>query len=306
MFHRSVLVRESCEYLITADDGIYVDATVGDGGHALAILENARNSIVVGIDKDASALDVAGKRLEIFGNRIKLVHGDFARLDEILIEQLGYDSVDGVLFDLGLRSAMVENRFRGFSFKKPGPLDMRYDTSQTLTAYDVINTYPLERLEKILREYGDVGGARRIAEKIVRARSEKPISTTDELADIVGAGIPPRRLTDVLARVFQAIRIEVNKEYEKLTQALHAAVDVLRPGGRLVVISYHSGEDRIVKNFFNTESRDCICPPGLPVCRCGHKRTIKILTKKVVRPSQEEIEKNPRARSARLRAAERI
>ncbi len=306
MIHQSVLVDKVLEYLITKDDGVYVDATVGDGGHALAILQAAPRSTVIGVDKDKSALNVAKKRLEVFGNRVELVHGDFAELDDIIFEQLGYPQVDGVLFDLGLRAVMVEDRFRGFSFKRPGPLDMRYDTTASFTAFDVVNRYSAEELERIFREFGDVRGARRIAEKIVQARQAKPISTTDELAAIAGEGVPPHRLTDVLARVFQSIRIEVNKEFEVLEKALYASLEVLGSGGRLVVISYHSGEDRIVKRFMQTESRDCICPPGLPVCRCGHRKTLKILTKKVVRPSEEEIRKNPRARSAKLRAAEKL
>jgi len=306
MFHRSVLVQKVLEFLLTADDGVYVDATIGDGGHALAILNAAPKATVIGIDSDKSALETAKERLKFFGKRLELVHGDFENLDEIVLEQLGYGSVDGVLFDLGLRSAMVEDRFRGFSFKKPGPLDMRFNTEETLTAYDVVNRYSPEDLERILREYGDVRGARKIVEKIVDAREKKVITTTEQLAEIVVAGLPQRVHTDVLARVFQAIRIEVNREFEKLERGLYAALEILRPGGRLVVISYHSGEDRIVKHFMATESRDCICPPGLPVCRCGHKRQIKILTKRVVRPSQEEIRQNPRARSARLRAAEKL
>jgi len=294
------------EFLITNEDGIYVDATVGDGGHTLAILEKFKSSKVIGIDIDKKALEKARERLEFFGNRLKLVYGDYSDMERIIREDCEIDYVDGILFDLGIRLEMVTDKFRGFSFQKDGPLDMRFDRKATKTAYRVVNNYSEEMLKKIFRNNSDIKSAGKIARKIVNYRQMKPIETTTQLAEICAGDIPSRKRTDFLARVFQAIRIEVNDEFQKLRDALKNSIEILKSSGRIVIISYHSGEDRIVKNYFATESKDCICPPGLPVCRCGHKRSIRILTKKAVRPDDEEIAQNPKARSAKLRAVEKL
>ncbi len=302
-----MMVNESVGYLVTDRDGVYLDATVGDGGHAIAILEKlgARGK-VIGVDIDEDALQTASQRLSLFGKRVRLIRGDYAELERLVREEAGVDFVAGVLFDLGLRAKLVEDPMRGFSFKRDGPLDMRYDMTAPKSAFDVVNTYSVDELAEILRRYGDVRGYRRIARAIVAARQEAPIRTTEELCRAVESKIPARFRSDILPRIFQAIRIEVNDELRKLRQALEQALEVTAPGGRIVVIAYHSGEDRIVKEFFATEAKDCICPPGIPVCRCGHRRRLKILTPKPIRPTKSEVERNPRARAARMRVAEKI
>ncbi|RKZ29115.1 16S rRNA (cytosine(1402)-N(4))-methyltransferase [bacterium] len=305
-YHRSVLTRKILEFLITTDDGIYVDATIGDGGHSLEILKHTKNAKIIGIDKDIQAVETAKKKCKLFGNRISIYYGDFADVEKIVRDDAGYEFIDGILFDLGLRSEMLENSDRGFSFKKEGLLDMRFDRNSSKTAYIVVNRYSEKKLTSIFHDFADLRNARNIAKKIIAARQKKPITTTTELAEIVAKDVPIRRRNDFLAKIFQAIRIEVNDELDKLRKALESSLEILASGGRIAVITYHSGEDRIVKNFFTTETKDCICPPELPVCRCGHRRSLRIITKKPVLPSKEEIEKNIRARSAKLRVAEKL
>ena len=305
--HKSVLVDQMLKYLCVREEGVYVDATVGDGGYSEAILsKTGGKSTVVGIDIDESAIKVATKRLARFGDSFVPVVGDYAQIEELVREEAGFDFVDGIVFDLGLRSELLAEPIRGFSMKLKGPLDMRYDMKSEKTAYKVINTYSLERLENVLRKFGDVKQARKIAKAIVQRRQHAPIEDTLSFSEVVKSAVPKTMWDEVIPKVFMAIRIEVNDELDKLKSALYGSLEVLKPGGRLVVVTYHSGEDRVVKKFFVTESKDCICPPGVPVCRCGHVKQLEIITKKPIRPSAEEIAANPRARSARLRAAEKV
>ncbi|MCD6594718.1 16S rRNA (cytosine(1402)-N(4))-methyltransferase RsmH [bacterium] len=305
-YHQSVLTWKILEFLVITDDGIYVDATIGDGGHSLEILKSAKNVKIIGIDKDIRAVETAINKLKLFGNRISVFYGDFADIEQIVRDETEYDFVDGILFDLGLRSEMVDDNTYGFSFKKNGMLDMRFDKKSSKTAYEVVNRYSESRLIQIFHDFADLRNAKSIAKKIISARKKNRIETTTELAEIVANGIPSYRQNDFLARIFQAIRIEVNDEFDKLKQALESSLEIVESGGRIAVITYHSGEDRIVKNFFITESKDCICPPELPVCRCGHRKSLRIITKKPIIPSKEEIGRNSRARSAKLRVAEKL
>jgi len=301
-----VLLNEVLQYLITDEDGIYVDGTLGDGGHSFAILEKFKKLKVIGIDEDADALKIASKNLSLFGNRITLIQGNFANLESLVREEARCNYVDGVLLDLGLRQEVVDDPDRGFSFRHDGPLDMRFNKRSQRTAYIVVNRYPQKNLVEILKKYGDVSQSRHIAREIVSARKKSPIATTDQLTQIIKSLFPSSAIKKVLQKVFQAIRIEVNDEFTALESALKQSLEILNPGGKIAVISYHSGEDRIVKNFFSTESKDCICPPGLPVCRCGHRKSLKIITNKPIVPIADEVEKNRSARSTKLRVAQKI
>lgn len=302
MLHRPVLLREVVEGLAVKPGGLYIDATVGAGGHAEAILEaSAPDGCLLGIDADDEAVRLASERLARFGDRVVVIQGNFAELEH-LAKSEGFFQVDGILFDLGFASFQVENPERGFSFYADGPLDMRYDRSRRRSAYHIVNRTKEEELAEIIRRYGEEPRARRIARAIVEAR---PIRTTLELARIVEQVVGSGGRIHPATRVFQAIRIAVNDELATLEAALPQAVSLLKPGGRLAVISFHSLEDRIVKEFFRRESRDCICPPEVPVCGCNHKATLKVITSKPIRPSDEEVKANPRSRSARLRIAER-
>lgn len=277
-----------------------VDATLGDGGHAAAILEaTAPNGKLLGIDADPQALERAGKRLSAFGDRVILVNDNFANL-EAIVERHSFRPVLAVLMDLGLSSWQLEAGGRGFSFLEDVGLDMRLSPSQPVTASDVVNTYSLEELQRIISTYGEEHQARRIAAAIVRQR---PIATALQLAQAIEAAVPRRgQRIHPATRTFQAIRVVVNRELETLESALGQAVRVLEQGGRLVVIAYHSLDDRLIKTFLRRESRDCICPTGQPTCTCGHRASVRLLTKKVVKPSAAEVRENPRVRSARLRA----
>jgi len=305
--HEPALTDSVIEYLLPAlaSGGVVVDATFGGGGHARRVLDISSRVEVVGIDRDPKSLATARAHLAPREHRLRIVRDDFQNLETVL-ERLGVASVRGVLFDLGVSSPQLDEPGRGFSYRADGPLDMRMDPSQALSAHEVVNTYQAVELERIIREYGEERFARRIARAIVEAR---PIATTTELADAVaravsagarhGRGHPARR-------TFQAVRIEVNRELEALRTALPAATRVLSPGGRMVAVSYHSLEDRIVKQHFAREARDCTCPPALPVCRCGASARLRVLTRRPVRPTRAEVERNPRSRSAKLRAAERM
>jgi len=304
-FHKPVLVREVLQYLITDRKGIYVDCTAGGGGHSELILKTiSPEGTLIGIDADAEALAYAEKRLAEFPNKI-LRQIFYDQLDVVLIET-GHNPVQGVLYDLGISSFQVDVERRGFSFQVDAPLDMRFDQTQKLTAADVLNTYSQEELERIIRTYGEERHWRAIAREIVRKRQAIQFKTTRDLVEVVKMIVGEQYLVKSLARVFQAIRIEVNQELERLKKSLEIAFRYLKEGGRLVVISYHSLEDRIVKKFMKEKARDCVCPPGLPECVCGKQQEMKILTRKVVRPTATEIAENPRSRSARLRAAEKI
>jgi len=302
--HIPVMVEEVLGALAVVPGGRYVDCTVGTGGHAEAVMEAASpGGLLLGLDVDGEALAVARKRLESFGEDVRLVEANYRDLLAVC-RAYNFVPVHGVLFDLGLSSFQLAHPERGFSFQAEGPLDMRFDQSQELTAYDLVNKLPERELADIIWRYGEEPHARRIARAIVRAR---PLETTVELAEVVAraVGTAGGRIHPA-TRTFQALRIAVNHELENLEVALYQAVQVLGRGGRLVVISYHSLEDRLVKQFLAREARDCICPPGTPVCQCGHRATLRPVVRGPLRPSPEEVQRNPRARSARLRVAERI
>lgn len=306
--HQPVMVAESLTLLKVRPGGRYIDATFGGGGHTRAILEaSAPDGRVLALDADPAAVARGEALAQEVGPRLTVRHGNFADIAR-LARAAGFDAVDGVLMDLGFSSFQIEEPARGFSFQRPGPLDMRFDPTTGPSAREIVNTWDEEDLARILFEYGEEPKARRIARAIVAARREGPIETTDQLAAIVERAVGGRRGRAIhpATRTFQALRIAVNRELEVLEKGLAGAVDVLAPGGRLVVIAFHSLEDRIVKQFFRTESRDCICPPGTPVCVCGHRARLRVITPKPLRPSEAEQARNPRSRSARLRAAERL
>lgn len=307
MEHTPVLAQRVVDLLVPAVEhgGVIVDATLGRGGHAAALLEAHPALRLVGIDRDPEAVEAAGAYLAPYSGRVRLVRDNFESLAAVL-ERLGGPPVRGVLLDLGISSPQVDAARRGFSFRHEGPLDMRMDPTQELNADLVVNTYGERDLARVLREYGEERFAIRIARAIVGAR---PIRTTAQLAELVRDAIPAaaRRTGGHPARrTFQAIRIEVNDELGALDRALPQALEVLEAGGRMVVLSYHSLEDRRVKRFFAQESRGCTCPPDFPICRCGAEARLRILTRRAIQPSDEEISANPRASAAKLRAAQRI
>lgn len=302
MPHIPVLLEKVVEGLAVKPGGLYIDATVGEGGHAEAILEaSSPDGCLLGIDVDDEAIKKAAEKLARFEGRVALVKANYRDLATIARRE-GFFQVDGILFDLGFAFFQVEDPRRGFSFYLNGPLDMRYDRSGTTSAYHIVNRIPEEELADIIWKYGEEPRARRIAKAIAQAR---PIRSTLELARIVEQVVGSGGRIHPATRVFQAIRIAVNQELDNLKEALPQAVELLKPGGRLAVISFHSLEDRIVKEFFRQESRDCICPPEMPFCVCGHRATLKVITPKPITPSPEEVEANPRSRSAKLRIAER-
>lgn len=301
--HAPVLLEEVLQHLAVAPGGRYIDATVGAGGHAGAILEaSAPDGRLLGLDADPEAVSLARRRLLPWGDRCTLVVANFRHLAQVAVEH-GFGEVDGVLLDLGVSSVQLASPRRGFSFQSEGPLDMRFDPRQGPSAADLVNRLSEEELAEVLWRYGEERAARRIARAIVARR---PITCTRELADLVAEVVPRTGKIHPATRTFQALRIAVNDELAALTEALPQAVQVLRPGGRVVVLSFHSLEDRQVKRFFLREARDCLCPPELPVCQCGHQATLRVITAKPVRPRPEEVRANPRSRSARLRAAERL
>jgi len=302
MQHTPVLLKEVLEGLAVKPGGLYIDATVGEGGHAEAILEaSSPDGCLLGIDVDEEAIKRASERLARFKGRVALVKASYTNLVNTARKE-GFLQVDGILFDLGFALFQVEDAKRGFSFYLNGPLDMRYDRAGKLSAYHIVNRLPEEELADIIWKYGEEPKARRVAKAIVQVR---PIRSTLELARVVEQVVGSGGKIHPATRVFQAIRIAVNRELDNLKEALPQAVELLKPGGRLAVISFHSLEDRIVKEFFRQESRDCICPPELPVCMCHHKATLKVITPKPIKPSPQEVEANPRSRSAKLRIAER-
>ncbi|MDW8067570.1 MAG: 16S rRNA (cytosine(1402)-N(4))-methyltransferase RsmH [Anaerolineae bacterium] len=299
-FHVPVLLQSVLSLLRVRPGGVYIDATVGGGGHAAAILAaSAPDGRLLGLDRDPAALEVARERLLPYGERVTLRRGSFADLMHLAE---GFIPADGVLLDLGLSSLQLADPARGFSFSQDGPLDMRFDPQEGLTAADLVNTLSVRELTDLLYRYGEEKQARRIAEAIVAAR---PIYRTTELAALIERTVGRRERIHPATRTFQALRIAVNRELEALEAVLPQALDVLRPGGRLVVISFHSLEDRMVKQFLHREARDCLCPPEVPVCICGHRARVQVLTPKPVRPDAAEVAANPRARSARLRAGEK-
>ncbi|HEV8596814.1 MAG TPA: 16S rRNA (cytosine(1402)-N(4))-methyltransferase RsmH [Candidatus Dormibacteraeota bacterium] len=304
--HVPALSQEVIELLQPRVGAVAIDCTLGQAGHARQILERITpGGRLLGIDRDPSAVDAARKTLASFGDSVTVVHGRFSDLGAMAIDN-GFSPVDLVLFDFGISSNQVDDPTRGFSFRAEGPLDMRMDPGSKLTAATIVNEYDAVQIERILRDYGEERWSRRIAEFIVARR---PLRTTRDLAQAVEAAIPRRawpRDIHVATRTFQGIRIAVNDELGEIKAGLRAALSTLKPGGRMATISFHSLEDRLVKSFFNVESKDCICPPQQPVCTCGHRATLRIVTRHPVRPSDHEVAANPRARSARLRVAEKI
>ena len=293
--------------LAPREGGRYLDGTVGAGGHAAAILDAAAPSgQLLGLDRDPAALGIATRELARFGDRVVLTRANFAFLDDVAGAH-GFVPVDGVLLDLGLSSIQLADEERGFSFRSRGPLDMRADPDGRIRAADIVNSWAEKDLRRVFAEYGEEPEAARVAGAIVRRRVKVPFEAADDLGRFV-AGVKTRRPRgiDPATRVFQALRIAVNDELANLERALSAAMRVVRPGGRIVVISFHSLEDRIVKQFFARESRDCICPPHLPTCVCGHRAGLRALTRRPLRAASAEVDRNPRARSAALRAAERL
>ncbi len=303
--HVPVMVREVVAALNVRPGGRYVDGTVGGGGHAYAVMEEASpGGSLLGLDRDPEALAAARSRLAPFGDDVRLEQSDFAEMDR-LCRELDFAPVHGVLLDLGLSSLQLAEAERGFSFQHEGPLDMRFDQRQEHSAAEIVNEYSEEALADVLRRYGEETRARRIARRIVEHR---PLRTTTELAKVVekAVGGRARRLSHPATRTFQALRIAVNQELLSLETALPQAYGLLGDLGRMVVLSYHSLEDRLVKQFIQRESRDCLCPPRQPVCTCEHKAGLRPVSRGAVRPSAEEVEGNPRSRSARLRVAERL
>ena len=306
--HVSVLLNECIEALCIKPDGIYVDGTLGLGGHSSEIAKRLTTGLLIGIDRDETAIERAGARLAPYGERVRLVHGNFSDVASIL-DRLGIDAVDGMLFDLGVSSPQLDEAQRGFSYMQDAPPDMRMDGSASLSAHDVVNTWPEGRLKQILYDYGEERYAPRIASAIVRARQERPIETTLELVEIIRSAMPAAALREKqhpAKRSFQAIRIAVNDELGAVQTMMDTAPDKLRPGGRLAVISFHSLEDRIVKNGIRRREDGCTCPRDFPVCTCGFVQTLRSVSRKPILPSPEEQTANPRARSAKLRVAEHV
>lgn len=302
--HQPVLYHEVLDALAPVSGCDYVDGTLGAGGHAEGILRaSAPQGRLLGLDLDLEALAIARQRLSVYQKRVILQHSSYHQAPELL-KNIGWPTVQGILLDLGVSSMQIDRSQRGFSFSEDGPLDMRFDQSSGEPASDLVNTLREEALSKLIYDYAEERYARRIAKAIIKAR---PIHTTRALAAVIKAAVPHYASPiHPATRTFQALRIAVNKELETLAAALPNLVECLAPGGRIVIISFHSLEDRIVKAFFKKESTDCLCPPEQPICTCGHSAALKLINRKPLRPSEEEIQDNPRARSARLRVAEKI
>lgn len=306
--HVSVLYQECLDGLAIKPHGIYVDGTLGGGGHSEGILKQLTTGKLIGIDQDPDALKAAGERLSRFGDRFIPYKSNFESVTQVL-DALKIDKIDGMLMDLGVSSYQLDTPERGFSYNHDAALDMRMDPSGTLSAFDVVNTYTAKELEYILREYGEENWAKRIAAFIVEARADQPIASTHQLVEVIKAAIPKKARMDgphPAKRTFQAIRIEVNRELDIIPRTIKAASERLNPGGRLAIITFHSLEDRIVKNTFRDLATDCVCPPKAPVCTCKTVPLLRVVTRKPIMPSAHELQENPRARSAKLRLAERV
>ena len=306
--HKPVLLEECLEGLHIRPDGIYLDGTLGGAGHSSEIVKRLTTGRLIGVDRDQVALDAAAKRLAPYEDRVTLVHENFQEIASVL-DRLGLDRIDGMLFDLGVSSPQLDDAERGFSYMADAPLDMRMNREDSLTAWDVVNTWDRAELKRILYEYGEERYAPQIAAAIDRRRSERAIETTLELAEVIRVAMPPQALREKqhpAKRSFQAIRIAVNDELGAVSRMMEAAIPRLKPGGRLAVITFHSLEDRIVKSAMQQAAKGCTCPPEFPVCVCGKKPQIKIITRKPITSGPEELEENPRARSAKLRVAEKL
>ena len=306
--HVPVLLPECMDALAVKPEGIYVDGTLGRAGHSLEIVKHLTTGRLIGIDRDETAIAAAQERLAAYRDRVTLVHSNFDRIGDILAE-LGIDGADGMLFDLGVSSPQLDDAERGFSYMHDAPLDMRMDRTAYLTAREVVNAWSYEELRRILFEYGEERYAPAIAKRIVQSRERRPVETTLELVDIIKSAMPPQSLREKqhpAKRSFQAIRIAVNGELDALPPMLEAATAHLNKGGRLAVISFHSLEDRIIKKTLQELAAGCTCPPEFPVCVCGRKPRVKLITRKPIVSGEEELERNPRARSAKLRVAEKL
>ena len=307
--HTSVLLEETIEALNVKPDGVYLDGTLGGGGHACEVCRRLNDQgRFYGIDQDEAAVEAAGKRLEEFGSRVTIIRDNYCNAREALREK-GVECVDGIVLDLGVSSYQLDTAERGFTYKYDAPLDMRMDQRQRLTARDIVNDYDEQSLYRIIRDYGEDQFARNIAKHIVQARMEKPVETTFELNEIIKAAIPARMRAvggHPSKRTFQAIRIECNHELDVLRDTLQDFIDMLNPQGRLCIITFHSLEDRIVKSFFREMENPCTCPPEFPVCICGKTPYGKVISRKPILPTQEEMEENPRSKSAKLRVFERF
>ena len=306
--HVSVLLDECIEGLAIKPEGIYVDGTLGGAGHSSQIAARLTTGRLIGIDRDEVALAAAGKRLAPYSDRVTLVHSNFCELASVL-DQLNISGVDGILLDLGVSSPQLDDGSRGFSYMVDAPLDMRMDASDSLNAHTVVNTWPYEELKRILYEYGEERFAPQIASAICKRRETAPIATTLELVDVIRSAMPASALREKqhpAKRSFQAIRIAVNDELNSVAKVMEDAIPKLNPGGRLAVITFHSLEDRIVKNAMAAAAKGCTCPPSFPVCVCGKKPKVKVITRKPIVSGEEELERNPRARSAKLRICEKL
>ena len=306
--HVSVLLDECLEGLNIKPDGTYVDGTLGGAGHSSQIVKRLTTGHHIGIDRDPVALKAAGERLAPFGDKVTLVHSNFCEIKQVL-EDLEIEGVDGILLDLGVSSPQLDDGSRGFSYMADAPLDMRMNSEDTMSAYDVVNTWSQDELKRILYDYGEERYAPRIAAAICSRRAEKPIETTLELVDVIRSAMPAQALREKqhpAKRSFQAIRIAVNDELGSVEKVMRDAIPCLNKGGRLAVITFHSLEDRIVKNAMADAAKGCTCPPNFPVCVCGKKPKVKLITRKPIVSGDEELERNPRARSAKLRVCEKL
>lgn len=306
--HISVLLNEVIEGLNIKENGIYIDGTLGGAGHSKEIVKRLKDGKLIGIDQDLNALDKAAEVLEEYKDKVILKHNNYENIDKVL-EELGIEKVDGILLDLGVSSYQLDEESRGFSHNKDAPLDMRMDSTSPLNAWDIVNNYSQKELETIIWNYGEDRWAKRIAEFIVLERSTKPIDTTFELVTAIKKAIPKAVRMEghhPAKKTFQAIRIEVNRELEVLQNSISRMVKTLNPGGRLAIITFHSLEDRIVKEAFKELYKDCICPSEFPQCMCDKEREIDIITRKPIKPSQNELDENPRSRSAKLRIAQKL
>ena len=305
--HKSVLLNETIDGLNIKPDGIYVDGTLGGGGHAYEVCRRlGEKGSIIGIDQDAAAIEAASARLKDFGEKVTIVRSNYCDMKSNLHE-LGIDKVDWIVLDLGVSSYQLDTAERGFSYREDAPLDMRMDTRQKMTARDIVNDYTEADLYRVIRDYGEDKFAKNIAKHIVQARAVKPVETTAELSEIIRASIPmkfQKKSGHPAKRTFQAIRIELNRELDVLRDSLDDMIDLLNPGGRLCIITFHSLEDRIVKSAFRKNENPCTCPPDFPVCVCGKKSKGSIITKKPILPSEEELEYNSRSKSAKLRIFE--
>ena len=306
--HTSVLLEETIENLRVKPDGIYIDGTLGGGGHSYEVASKlGEKGKLIGIDQDEDAIRAAGERLGKFGSKVVIIRDNYCNIKNIL-QDIGVEKADGIVLDLGVSSYQLDHAERGFSYKQDADLDMRMDVRQSLSAKDIVNTYPEMELYRVIRDYGEEQFAKNIAKHIVLARKETPIETTGQLNEIIKAAIPAKMRQNgghPSKRTFQALRIECNKELEVLKNSLDDMIQVLNPGGRLCIITFHSLEDRIVKTAFKRNENPCICPPDFPVCTCGRKPQGKVISRKPILPSEQEINENKRSKSAKLRVFER-